>query len=85
MQKGRSWKATMTNIGAGNLPVANTPYAVIVPNGDKLEFNLSGKATFQTDDIFSTKVSDGNWQFVGVYSYKVWEEGDKELGLAQRS
>ena len=82
VQKGRSWKATMTNIGAGNLPVANTPYAVIVPNGDKLEFNLSGKATFQTDDIFSTKVSDGNWQFVGVYSYKVWEEGDKELGLA---
>ena len=82
VQKGRSWKATMTNIGAGNLPVANTPYAVIVPNGDKLEFNLSGKATFQTDDIFSTKVSDGKWQFVGVYSYKVWEEGNGELGLA---
>ena len=81
-QVGMSWKATMRNIGAGNLPVANTPYAVILQNDETLKFELAGQATFQTDDIFSTKVSDGKWQFVGVYSYKVWEEGNGELGLA---
>ncbi|SHK68986.1 hypothetical protein [Fibrobacter sp. UWB12] len=77
-----AWKATLKNIGAGNLPQANTPYAVLTEE-DKLQFNLNdGKATFQAPNDLTTSVSEGKWSFIGVYSYKVWEPGDTELGLA---
>ncbi|SIO03565.1 hypothetical protein [Fibrobacter sp. UWB11] len=77
-----AWKATLKNIGAGNLPQANTPYAVLTEEG-KLQFNLNGgKATFQAPNDLTTSVSEGKWSFIGVYSYKVWEPGDTELGLA---
>lgn len=77
-----AWKATLKNIGAGNLPQANTPYAVLTEE-DKLQFNLNGgKATFQSTNNPTTTVSEGKWSFIGVYSYKVWEPGNTELGLA---
>ena len=82
-QDGMSWVATMKNIGSKNLPAANTPYAVIVPDGGKLQFDLKGqKASVSTNYKHTTRVADGNWLFVGVYTYKVWEEGDEEIGLA---
>ena len=83
VQDGMSWVATMKNIGSKNLPAANTPYAVIVPDGGKLQFDLKGqKASVSTSYKDTTRVADGNWLFVGVYTYKVWEEGDEEIGLA---
>jgi hypothetical protein len=83
-QVNRSWKARFDYIGDGALPQANTPYALILPAGQtKLEFNLNNKqAMVQTSNIDTVKVSNDDWLFVGVYSYKVWEPGDEELGLA---
>lgn len=83
-QVGYSWKATMTYIGDGKLPEANTPYVVILHEGyTKLEFNLNGqKAVVQSGAIKNVVTDDGNWSFNGVYAYKEWEKGDKELGLA---
>lgn len=83
-QVGYSWKATMSYIGDGKLPEANTPYVVILHEGyTKLEFNLNGqKAVVQAGAIKNVATADGNWLFNGVYAYKEWEKGDKELGLA---
>lgn len=83
-QVGYSWKATMSYIGDGVLPEANTPYVVILHEGyTKLEFNLNGqKAVVQAGAIKNVATADGNWLFNGVYAYKEWEKGDKELGLA---
>lgn len=78
---GRKWKATMTYIGEGELPKANTPYAII-PADDYLGLDFDGTATLQTSTKDTTKVSDGDWLFVGTYSNKTWAAGDEELGLA---
>ena len=82
-QEGCSWTAVMKNIGSKNLPKANTPYAVILNEGEKkLEFDLHGaQATVYTDKIAENWDASDKWQFVGTYSYKVWEEGNDEIGL----
>ncbi len=96
-QVGDRWQATMTYIGDGKLPQPNTPYAVILPEGEtKLEFNLNGKkATVQTGAIQSVCGLDkdcvldekGNitddWFFTGTYAYKVWNGADEENGIEQ--
>ena len=77
-----AWNATVTYIGSNNLPQANTPY-VVLTDGDKLQFNLNNqKATFQATNNPTTTVSEEKWNFIGVYSYKVWEPQNEELGLA---
>ena len=91
------WQATMTYIGNGKLPQPNTPYVVVLPEGEtKLEFNLNGKkATVQTGAIHSVCGLDkdcvldekGNitddWFFTGTYAYKVWNGADEENGIEQ--
>ena len=81
VQNGNRWKATLTYIGDDNLPQPNTPYAII-PDDDYLYINFDGTATLQTSTKDTTKVSDGDWLFVGTYSNKTWAAGDSELGLA---
>ena len=87
-QVGCSWNATMKYIGTGKLPEANTPYAVILNEGEsKLKFDMHGKqATVQTGDIADKVDETGKWYFKGLYSYRVWrdtDEGDdNEIGLA---
>lgn len=81
VQNGNRWKATLTYIGDNVLPQANTPYAII-PADDYLGFDFDGTATLQTSTKDTTKVSDGDWLFVGTYSNKTWAAGDSELGLA---
>ena len=82
VQNGCAWKATLRWIGSGNLPQANTPYAVVLQKGTKLIFDLNGsKATFNTNDIKTTSVSEGNWLFRGTYSYKVWNSAADGIGL----
>ena len=41
----RTWLAKMKYIGDNNLPEANKPYAVILPEGDELTFDLKGNST----------------------------------------
>ena len=77
------WKATMKWIGDGVVPSANTPYAVIVPSGSELKFNLNGgEASFQTATIAEQLDASKNWIFKGTYQYKTWGADDAELGLA---
>ena len=87
-----AWNATAKNItkidNIPDYPEANIPYIVLLDNGGKLTFDLHGAtATFaQTTNPVTnptTTVSDGNWSFIGVYSFKEWRDpNDKELGLA---
>ena len=91
------WQATMTYIGDGKLPQPNTPYVVVLPEGEtKLEFNLNNKkATVQTGPIQNVCGLDkdcvlddkGNitddWFFTGTYAYKVWNGADEEHGIEQ--
>ena len=83
-QVGCSWNAVMQYIGSKNLPQPNTPYAVILNKGEeKLEFDLHGQqATVYTEKIADNWDATGKWAFKGVYEYKVWEEGNDEIGLA---
>ena len=85
-QKGCSWWASFNYIGEGVVPSANTPYAVVLHDSVSsgvLRFDMNGEmATCQTNTIDTTYVSGKSWYFVGVYSYKEWQEGDEELGLA---
>jgi hypothetical protein len=65
----------MKYIGDGNRPAANTPYIVVVKEGDtSLNFDLkNGKAIFQTSGTNEVGDETGNWFFAGNYSYKTWE------------
>ena len=96
VQDGNKWHATMKYIGDEILPQPNTPYAVILNEGESsLRFDLHGKkATVQTGDIQKTcgfekacnldendQITD-DWYFTGTYASKVWNAGDEELGLA---
>lgn len=66
---------------------ANTPY-VAIPGADMdaLEFDISNnRPTVTLNTTTNTRVDSnsdkyGTWDFVGSYEYKVWNEGDPELG-----
>ncbi len=79
------WKATMTWIRAKNadaLPEANTPYAVIIPEGTELWFKLNGnRTTIQTGKLAEQPDVNGNWIFKGTYEYKTWDSEDDGIGL----
>lgn len=79
------WKATMTWIRAKNadaLPEANTPYAVIIPEGTELWFKLNGnRTTIQTGKLAEQPDVNGNWIFKGTYEYKAWETESDGIGL----
>ena len=85
-----AWNASAQNIAtdpdenAIKHPQANEPYIVMLNEGNKLEFYLSNTSvTFNQSDNPTTTVSDGEWSFIGVYSFKEWKDpNDKELGLA---
>ena len=81
-QEGCRWVAKMKNIGANNLPAANTPYIVVLESGGRMTFNLNnGKASFQTSGNNEVWTAEGDWLFAGNYSYKTWAEGDADLNL----
>lgn len=66
---------------------ANTPY-VAIPGADMdaLEFDISNdRPTVTLNTTINTRVESnsdkyGTWDFVGTYEYKLWDEGDSELG-----
>ena len=81
-----AWNASAQNIAtdpaenAIKRPQANEPYIVMLNEGNKLEFYLSSSSvTFNPSNNPTTTVSDGKWNFIGVYSFKEWREND---GLA---
>ena len=83
-----SWVATMTNIKklGYNLPKPNTPYAVILHEGEsELKFDLKGqKAVVQTGEIQNQKNKNETWYFIGTYAFKDWgkQENSGDIGLA---
>ena len=85
VQEDTAWKATMRWIGDGKLPKANTPYIVILDEGeDKLKFSFEDKkAIVQTGEIEVDYDTSKNWSIVGTYAYKEWDydKNDDELGL----
>ncbi|WP_297946667.1 hypothetical protein [uncultured Fibrobacter sp.] len=60
----------------GNLIKANTPYMLKMTD-TTLFFNRSLYTIKKTEPAVA-KV--GDWQFIGTYAYKKWEEGDTDLG-----
>ena len=85
-QEGCSWTAIMQYIGDGNVPTANTPYAVLLKKGvtdGKLTFDLNGgTASVGTVSDPRTTTNGGNWHFIGTYSFKEWKTPADGLGLA---
>ena len=87
-QEGCSWIATVKYIGDGELPEANTPYAIMLNKDEpNLKFDMHGKqATVQTGEIADKVDETGNWYFKGLYSYRIWKDSDEgennEIGLA---
>ncbi len=65
---------------------ANTPYIMVPKNSvSEIQFEAGASAKFTLNTTTgSRKVSteDGAWEMTGVYEYKVWEEGNTELGRA---
>lgn len=59
----------------GNLK-ANTPYMLKMTD-ETLFFNGSSYTIKKTEPAVATV---GDWQFIGTYAYKKWEEGDTDLG-----
>lgn len=83
-QVGCAWSAKMKNIGSGVLPTENTPYMVVLQEGDNLNFNLgNGKASFRTQASETNEVSvqEGDWLFMGNYSLRHWSTSDSDIGL----
>lgn len=64
-----------------NVPYLVTPKADIEGFSPNLGYNTT--ATFNTTtNARQVEYSDkyGSWSFIGTYDYKVWEDGDPELG-----
>ncbi len=62
---------------------ANRPYIMIAnaDNSEGITFEkVDSKYTLNTTTL-STDATAGNWTMRGVYEYKVWPEGDSDLGF----
>ena len=85
-QEGCSWTAIMQYIGDGNVPAANTPYAVLLKKDEadgKLTFSFkNGTASVGTVSDPRKTTNGGNWHFIGTYSFKEWKTPADGLGLA---
>jgi len=63
---------------------AHTPY-IVVTEADVTALTIKGGedgVTLKKTVDASTKSTIDNWEFVGVYAYKAWADGDEELGTA---
>ena len=58
---------------------ANTPYLVLM---NSETFTVEGPVTIVPTTDAVTKYPEWDWEFRGVWEYKKWEEGNKELGYA---
>ncbi len=60
----------------GNL-TANTPYIVKI---DKYSTSLNFNSSVTIVPTEPTVVTQGDWEFRGVYAYKKWAKGDEDIG-----
>ena len=76
-----TWQIDTKTMGSNGNFEANRPYFVR-PNRNQVIFPAwcAGKTTMKKTVGADTKFTFDNWEFRGVYSYKMWEEGDSDLG-----
>ena len=80
-----TWQIDTKNMGSNGAFSANRPYFVR-PNKDRMIFpewcrdNSTHKFTMKKTVGADTKFAFDNWEFIGQYSYKAWEEGDPDIG-----
>ena len=80
-----TWQIDTKNMGSNGEFSANRPYFVR-PGKDRMVFpdwcrnNSSHKFTMKKTVGSDTKFKFDNWEFIGQYSYKAWEEGDPDIG-----
>ncbi|WP_407441297.1 hypothetical protein [Fibrobacter sp.] len=89
-ENGGKWEAVFTTVT--ELEV-HTPYLVRLTSGTSLDFDFGEaggtiKATEEYDEVSGTMVTvptsststDEQWELVGTYSYKSWQDGDPGIG-----
>ncbi|SHK23043.1 Listeria/Bacterioides repeat-containing protein [Fibrobacter sp. UWB12] len=76
-------KKVQISLVEGDKIQANKPY-IIRTTKEHLSFNIGDgeSVVMNTSDAKNTKSTDGLWELRGMYSYKQWAAGDKELGFA---
>ena len=75
-----TWQIDTKNMGSNGEFSANRPYFVR-PNTDRMIFpEWCSKTTMKKTVGADTKFKFDNWEFIGQYSYKAWEEGDPDIG-----
>ncbi|WP_146196380.1 MULTISPECIES: hypothetical protein [unclassified Fibrobacter] len=58
---------------------ANTPY-IVVAKEDVGGLIVENGVVFDLNSVRPMSSEDGIWQFVGTYDFKVWNEGDRDIG-----
>ena len=58
---------------------ANTPY-IVVAKEDVGGLIVENGVVFDLNSVRPMSSEDGVWQFVGTYDFKVWNEGDRDIG-----
>lgn len=85
IQGNESWQIDVYENGSNSEFIANKPYFVR-PSANRLTYN---KDCLSTDHPLVMNTSSGsanrkqaldNWEFIGMYSYKEWAEGDPDIG-----
>ena len=80
-----SWQIDVYENGSNSEFIANKPYFVR-PSANRLTYN---KDCLSTDHPLVMNTSSGSanrmqaldsWEFIGMYSYKEWAEGDPDIG-----
>lgn len=76
-------KKVQISLLSGDKVEANKPY-IIRTTKAKLSFNIEAgeTVTLNTSDRSNTTITNGQWEFRGMYSYKQWAAKDAELGFA---
>ena len=85
IQGNESWQIDVYENGSNSEFIANKPYFVR-PSANRLTYN---KDCLSTDHPLVMNTSSGSanrmqaldsWEFIGMYSYKEWAEGDPDIG-----
>ncbi|MCQ2055736.1 MAG: hypothetical protein MJY82_10705, partial [Fibrobacter sp.] len=89
-ENGGKWEAVFTTVTELE---AHTPYLVRLTSGTSLDFKFGEagvtiKATEEYDEVSGKMVTvptsststDEQWELVGTYSYKSWQDGDLGIG-----
>ena len=75
-----TWQIDTKNMGSNGEFVANRPYFVRPSEKRIYPQQYCAATTLKKTRGVNTTVAFDEWELRGMYSYKVWEEGDSDIG-----